>query len=164
MFDDFLTDDFIQQNIKSKLHDPWKNTKFEGYLSLTPASKGSFGESFVEKYLKKNGYHVSDRENKGHDRIINGYKAEIKFSLSKRKQFVLNHLSKDKDWQRTIFCCVYDVDKLLIHWFTKEDFITHLNNGYLFRNQQGGKSINNDDFMCNEKILKSSIIKDLSEW
>jgi hypothetical protein len=164
MFEHILTDDFINHKIKNKLHDPWKNTKFEGYKFLSPASKGAFGESFVELFLKQKGFQVSSRVKKSHDRIINGHKVEIKFSLSKNKKFVLNHFSKEKDWSRAIFCCVYDVDKLLMYWFTREDFLSLLEKGEIFKNQQGGKSINNDDYMCNQKILQSSIIKDITEW
>jgi len=165
MFDNILTNSFLEKNIKSKLYDPWKNTKFQGYKFLSPASKGCFGENFVELYLKQKNFCISERKNKGHDRIINSIKTEIKFSLSKNKKFVLNHLSIDKDWERLIFCCVGEKeDDLMIYWFTKDDFLDCLKHDKIFKHQQGGKSINNDDYMCNQNILKTSMIKDLSEW
>jgi hypothetical protein len=165
MFKNILTEQLTEQYIKNKLFDPWKNTPFEGYVYLSPASKGSFGEKFVEKYLEQKGYFVRDRDNKGHDRVINGIKSEIKFSLSKLKKFVLNHISIEKDWDRMIFCCVTEKEEeIILYWFSKEDFIKSVKDNKIFKNQQGGKSINNDDYMCDETILNSPFIKVMEEW
>ena len=80
MFESIFSDGELSGFIKSKTYDPWKNTPFEGYTLLHNASKGSFGEKFVQKYMEKNGSVVNKKTNAGHDRIIDGYKTEIKFS------------------------------------------------------------------------------------
>ena len=73
--------------------------------------------------------------------------------------FVINHVSKGKDWDRLIFCGINprEEDMRLI-WFTRADFVKHVESGEssCFNTQQGGKKINNDDYMCTDiKTLMS---------
>ena len=52
-------------------------------------------------------------------------------------------------------------------WFTKEDFLNHLeSDDCLFNPQQGGKSIGNDDYICTKvnKLLECDFVKSISEW
>ena len=49
-------------------------------------------------------------------------------------------------------------------WFTKEDFIKHLeSDDCLFAHQQGGKSIENDDYICTKvsELLAQDWVKDI---
>ena len=67
-------------------------------------------------------------------------------------------MSRDKDWERLIFFGINkkESDARLV-WFTKEDFKAHLeSDDCLFAHQQGGKSIENDDYICTKvsELLK----------
>ena len=54
-----------------------------------------------------------------------------------------------------------------IVWFTKEDFIAHIESDEcLFAHQQGGKSIENDDYICTKvkELLQQDWVKNITEW
>ena len=98
---------------------------------------------------------------------------EIKFSLAdydKSFNCVLNHISKDKDWDRLIYTIINSNESdFKMIWFTKESFIEMINTTDIFSHQQGGKSVNNDDYMVSgqRKILElinHPLVKDISEW
>ena len=137
----------------------------KGYVYLGPKQKGSFGEAFVERYMLNRGHTVNKRKNPGHDRLIDDVKTEIKFGLCVTKDkkllpdsFILNHISKDKDWERVIFLGVNNVEQDDKHFvfFTKEDFVRNVDLPESpFRVQQSGKNGKNDDyFVPSSKMLK----------
>ena len=67
--------------------------------------------------------------------------------------FVINHVSKGKDWDRLIFCGINPREEdLRLVWFTRADFAKHVESGAssCFNTQQGGKKIKNDDYMCTD--------------
>ena len=171
MFDDIFVDGKLKKFLLEKSKDIWKNTNFEGYVLLNPRQKGTFGKMFVEKYLTLKGHTVEPRKDAGHDRIIDDVKTEIKFGVCNKGDedcFIINHISKEKDWERLIFFGINltEQNSRLI-WFTKEDFYSELEkNNDIFNHQQGGKKIKNDDYMCsNIKILmKQSFVKQISDW
>ena len=171
MFDDIFVDGKLKTFLSEKSKDIWKNTNFEGYVLLNPRQKGTFGEIFVEKYLTLRGHIVEPRKDAGHDRIIDDVKTEIKFGVFNKGDedcFIINHISKEKDWERLIFFGINltEQNSRLI-WFTKEDFYSELEkNNDIFNHQQGGKKIKNDDYMCsNIKILlKQSFVKQILDW
>ena len=171
MFDDVFSDGSLQKIIKDKQNDIWKNSPFEGYVYLNPRQKGNFGEMFVEKLLTIGGHTVEKRSNSGHDRIIDDIKTEIKFGLCNKgvnNCFLINHISKDKDWDRLIFCGINrtESDSIFI-WFTKEDFCKLIKtNNDIFVHQQGGKKIKNDDYMCGniEGLLRQPFVNHISKW
>jgi len=176
MFDSIFEDgslrDYINQNVK----DPWTNTPFQGYVFMSPKQKGVFGELFVSKYFKLNGSKVEKPKNTGHDRIIDNRKTEIKFSLATRdkkggineNQFIINHVSRDKDWERLVFFGINPTEEnRCFFWFSKEDFIQHLeSNECVFSFQQGGNSIGNDDYICTkiDKLKTMPFVKSLDQW
>ena len=176
-FDYIFSDGELERYIESKLYDAWANTKFKGYVYLGPKQKGSFGEAFVERYMLNRGHTVNKRKNPGHDRLIDDVKTEIKFGLCVTKDkkllpdsFILNHISKDKDWDRLIYTIINSNESdFKMIWFTKESFIEMINTTDIFSHQQGGKSVNNDDYMVSgqRKILElinHPLVKDISEW
>ena len=172
IFEDGSLQDYINQNIK----DPWIGTPFEGYVFMSPKQKGIFGERFVSKYFVLKGSKVEKPKNTGHDRIIDGKLLEIKFSLATRDkkgginedQFIINHVSKDKDWERLVFFGINpSEDDCRFFWFYKEDFIQHLESDEcLFSSQQGGKSIGNDDYICTkiDKLKSMPFVKSIDQW
>ena len=171
MFDDVFSDGYLQKFIKDKQNDIWKNSPFEGYVYLNPRQKGSFGEMFVEKHLTIRGHTVEKRSSSGHDRIIDDIKTEIKFGLCNKgvdNCFLINHISKDKDWDRLIFFGINRTESnSILIWFSKEDFCNTIQTSNdIFVHQQGGKKIKNDDFMCGniEGLLRQPFVNHISKW
>tara|TARA_R100000234_G_C4959629_1_gene161181 strand:- start:320 stop:859 length:540 start_codon:yes stop_codon:yes gene_type:complete len=179
MLKEIFEDGSLESYIEETLIDLWTDTPFEGYVYMSPKQKGEFGERFTTKYLEILGYDVkrAKTSTSGHDRIIGKTLVEIKFSLAvtnrKKKiivpdKFIINHVSFGKDWERLIFVGVNENEEnLRVVWFTKEDFIKELNSGdSLFKSQQGGKSVGNDDFICTkvDKLLKCDWVKSMDLW
>lgn len=174
IFEDGSLTDYIQQNAQ----DPWVRTPFQGYVFMSPKQKGEFGERFVSKYfvLKNSKVKRAKSSTAGHDRVIDEILTEIKFSLAtrdknggvKKDQFIINHVSKDKDWERLVFFGINSTeDDCRLLWFTKQDFLNHLeSDDCLFAPQQGGKSIGNDDYICTKvnRLVECDWVKSLEEW
>ena len=156
--DTLFEDGSLQEYIRGNIFDPWENTRFKGYVYLSPKQKGDFGERFTEKLLKMNNFDVkpAEKSTSGYDRFVNDKKCEIKFSLATRNKkenklnkdsFIINHVSKDKDWDFLLFIGINpEPSDIRIIWFKKEDFKN--NCSVCFHVQQGGKKIENDDYMC----------------
>lgn len=171
MLDEFFEDGELRNfvELKTSRDDPWAGTPYEGYLNLSTVSKGTFGEKLVSKIMLKNGSEVVPKKNKGHDRIIDGYKTEIKFSLSeKMNHFTFNHLACHKDWERAILLGVNHNGYYRINWIDKKDFIQNMNSDTpVFKNQQGGGKSDNDDYMFSSdysKLEDANILQEMSDW
>ena len=161
--------------ISECLNDPWKNTKHQGYVYLTPKHKGRYGEMFVSELMEDMSCSVKDAPTStaGYDRIIDNWRTEIKFSLATRKnnqiqtnKFIINHVSVGKDWERLIFCGI-NPDGIIIFYITKEDFITEVNRtDSVFNYQQGGKGVSNDDYMCTKvsTLINREYVHPITEW
>jgi hypothetical protein len=106
----------LKEYIYASLHNNWGGTHFEFYPHMDPKQKGHFGEKYVEGFMEEvMGSNIENPEGTGHDRIIDGYKTEIKFSVAnsiKTKEgekliqpdaFTFNHIAVEKDWERFIF-------------------------------------------------------------
>ena len=162
--------------------DPWDNTQYKGYVGLNNMKKGDFGELFVEEYMKHQLNYVERRLNCGHDRIIDGYKTEIKFSLNSRDKngissspsnnFIFNHISLGKDWDRLILCGINLDQSITIVWCTKANLTTFIRQDKhqdIVKPQQGGKGLENDDYWITgpkavRKFLRLDFIHDISLW
>lgn len=178
MFYSIFEDGSLQDYIKQNAQDPWVGTPFEGYVFMSPKQKGEFGERFVSKYFAFKQHQVKRAKTStaGHDRVIDAILVEIKFSLAtrdkkggiKENQFIINHVSKDKDWERLVFFGINSTEESsCLFWFTKEDFIEHLkSDDCLFASQQGGKSIGNDDYICTkiDKLKCMPFVKTIEQW
>lgn len=167
---------FIQQN----LYDPWVGTPFEGYRYMDNKQKGELGERYVSLLFQACGYNVefANTSTAGHDRIIDGIRTEIKFSLShtdhknktiKEDCFTMNHVAVGKDWERLILLAINpDPNKLRAMYMTKSDFKKALATGEYFSRQQGGKKGDNDDYMISDKrivkLMNSEFMRELKEW
>lgn len=172
----------------------WKNDIiFQNYHKLGQKQKGTLGEYFVERLMDMSGYDVSPPTHTDHDKIINGLKVEIKTSLAisdKEKiikdKFMFNHIAIKKDWDRLLFCCVnpdpswgnmhtrrndkLPYKRLRVYFMDKCDFVDYMSNTSdsenIFKHQQGGKSGDNDDYVCQNfhKLRSLPFVKQLSEW
>ena len=178
MFASLIEDSGLRDYIDANAQDPWHDTMFRGYVFMSPKQKGEFGERFVSHYMKSEECLVerAATSTAGHDRVIDGILTEIKFSLAtrnkkggvKKDSFIINHVSRDKDWERLIFFGINpDEEDARLVWFSKEDFVAHLESDEcLFAHQQGGKSIENDDFICTKvsALLAQSWVRSIDEW
>lgn len=179
MFTDLFEDGSLQSYISQNIKDPWIDTPFEGYVHMSPKQKGEFGERFVSKFfsdiLNRN-VKRAPSSTAGYDRLIDEIRTEIKFSLAIRDcmngviedRFIINHVSKDKDWERLVFFGINENEEnCRFVWFTKEDFLKHLDSeNNCFNIQQGGNKIGNDDYICVKvsNLLKCSFVKSVYEW
>lgn len=178
MFDVLFADGELRAYVEENTSDPWVNTPFEGYVYMSPKQKGEFGERFVSSFFKKVmlcEVNKAPTSTAGHDRVIDGFRTEIKFSLATRKggkiqpdTFIINHVSKDKDWERLVFFGINPEESdCRFLWFNKEDFLSHLKvSDCCFSSQQGGKRINNDDYMCTQvaKLISQPFVRKITEW
>ena len=179
MFDVIFSDHSLRKYIEDNAQDPWKGTSFEGYVFMSPKQKGEFGERFVSSFFEKIllcDVGRAKTSTAGHDRVIDSIRTEIKFSLAtrnkgggtKKDQFIINHVSRDKDWERLVFFGINENEnESRLLWFSKEDFLTHLGSSEcLFAPQQGGKSIGNDDYICTRiaKLLEMPFVRKITEW
>ena len=179
MFVSIFEDGSLQDYINRNAQDPWIGTPFQGYVYMSPKQKGEFGERFVSKFFESVllcNVKRAKTSTAGHDRVIDGILTEIKFSLAtrdkkggtKKDQFIINHVSKDKDWERLVFFGINQDEKdCRLFWFTKEDFLNHLeSDDCLFASQQGGKSIGNDDYICTkvDRLVECDWVKSITEW
>ena len=176
MFDTLIENSGLRDYIDANAQDPWYDTMFRGYVFMSPKQKGEFGERFVSHYMEEEQCLVerAATSTAGHDRVIDGILTEIKFSLAtrnkkggvKKDSFIINHISRDKDWERLIFFGINpDEEDARLVWFSKEDFIANLDSG-LFAHQQGGGKIGNDDYICTKvaALLAEPWVKSVDEW
>ena len=169
-------DQNLMQSLYGEVYAPnWENTPWQQYCLLGPKQKGGFGEATLEAYLTRDQQDVSPPVGTGHDRIINGSRGEIKFSVAnsnKKKDgklidpdsFTFNHIAVGKDWEVFWFVGINPAPdnpnvrhkkdhspwpSQRVYMMTKKDFINHMNqeDTYPFRSQQGGKKANNDDYI-----------------
>ncbi len=176
-----FADGVLAKFLADNTRDPWMATPFQGYVHMDPKQKGEFGEQFVERYAQLQGHMVARAKTSTapYDRIINGHRTEIKFSLAMRNReggispnrFIINHAAKGKDWDRFIFVCINGPleSDWVIKWFSKADFLSHLDSSdCLFREQQGGRSGGNDDYMCSgakaERLISQPWVQPFSLW
>lgn len=180
MFASLFEDNSLQDYVQVNTADPWKNTPFEGYVHMGNKQKGEFGERFVSKFFETMLLSKVERaatSTAGHDRVIDGILTEIKFSLAtrdskkggtKKDSFIINHVSRDKDWERLVFFGInQEQNECRMYYFTKEDFLTHIQSeDNLFSHQQGGKKIENDDYICTKvkDLIKEDWVHSITEW
>lgn len=172
----FIQEDRELSDILSQkpISDPWVGTPIEGYVKLPSNTKGQFGEIFVSKYMENRGSVVLPR-NGSHDRIIDGYRTEIKFAVSKlhaakrgdtKETFIINRISKKKDWDRLIFVAInIDISKSKMVWFTKEDFLSNIESDLYFAPQT---KETDDDYIVQawrmENFWNAPFVKDIEAW
>ena len=179
----------ISSFINKNLNDPWEGTVLANYKFVNNKQKGAMGEMIVEVLTKELGSIVKSAESgtAPYDRIIDGYKTEIKFSaahsdnsktdpaLKRDKEgrcyWAINHVGINKGWDRLIFCGADLVDgdvAFTMVWCTKQDFKECVDDGEFFRRQQGGKDGGNDDYICaGTKPVdwtKSKFVRSIAEW
>lgn len=166
--------DVLTEQLLSGASKNWRGTPFEKYPILSSKAKGKFGEYYVEGFMRSQlKCKIVAPSSTDHDRIIDGYKTEIKFGLAMSPKssdykieinsFVFNHIACGKEWDRLIFCginpsknnaMIYAPDsqkwqEVNMYFMDKSLFLKYMKSGQtgIFANQQGGKKGNNDDYM-----------------
>tara|TARA_A100001515_G_scaffold32386_1_gene25322 strand:- start:33 stop:629 length:597 start_codon:yes stop_codon:yes gene_type:complete len=164
---------------------------FFNYHKLGNKQKGTNGEYVVSKLMEAMGHKVVAPEGTGHDRIVDDIKTEIKFSLAVsekdmivKDKFIINHVSKEKDWDRLVFCGVnpnpewgnmkirrndsLPFQRQRMYFMHKDDFVSYMESpgSKIFKHQQGGEGIANDDFICTNfhELIELPFVKHISEW
>lgn len=164
---------------------------FKDYHKLGNKQKGVVGEFYVERIMTALGSSVSPPTHTDHDRVIDGLKTEIKFSLAAsegkkivKDKFIINHVAMTKDWDRLLFCCINPIEgwgnvkirkndsmpyeRMRAYFIEKEDFIKYMNSegDKLFKHQQSGEKGGNDDYICTnvDKLIKLPFVKKISDW
>jgi len=170
--EEFEISNHIQSLIKD---DPFLNTPYEGYYYLNPGQKGTVGEFIQRKLYTKANFYSLDRDNAGHDFILDlsNYddkehiyiKNETKFSLlkpEKNSSWMINHIALKKDWQiLTITLVDYFNNHTKYNYVYNKETVSKMIDDSVFKYQQGGKSGENDDFMLSikpkelKKVLES---------
>jgi len=158
----------IEKLISKSIADEYKGTPLEGYKYLHPKQKGKIGEIIAQDYMESSGWEVAKPTNPGHDRIIGNIKTEIKFSVA--NPMMINHLSVGKDWERLFFIGLdspKNIDSPTTFFLFKEDFLDMIDEDHpAFRKQQGGKKLNNDDYIVPnvDFLLADKRVMDISQW
>ena len=186
-----LNEDKEWQSLNS-INQNWEKDKnFKNYHKLGNKQKGSNGEFFVSKIFEEAGCDVTPPSNTGHDRIINDTKIEIKFSLAVsqkdrivKDKFIINHVSKSKDWDWLVFCGInpdpswgnmltrkndnLPYGRIRMYAMEKQGFINYMNSEgvKVFKHQQAGKKGENDDFICTDfhSLINLPFVKHIDQF
>jgi|19_taG_2_1085344.scaffolds.fasta_scaffold106221_2 hypothetical protein len=165
---------------------------FKDYHKLGNKQKGVLGEEYTERLMLMMGSCVKPPKHTDYDRIIDGYKTEIKFSLavsdSKKDviiydKFMINHIAKSKDWDRLLFVGINPPEgwnnvkrnksnlsnkRCRAYFMEKEDFVKHMKTekSSVFSHQQSGEKGKNDDYICTKfsKFIELDFVKEIGEW
>lgn len=174
--------DKFLKNISSEEEDcPWDSSKFCSWRKTGNKIKGTIGEELVQKCILPH-YNIKVEKiggNADHDLIdtTNGLNIEVKTGFAKKQKgalvsdsFMFNHIGLHKKWDILVFVGVNheditkmhirknwrkDPESLFIRFLPKKDIELMIDKGYI-KNQQGGKSGNNDDWMTASSLLYST--------
>ncbi|AOO13170.1 hypothetical protein LIS021110_056 [Cyanophage S-RIM14] len=113
----------IYEKWESSKQSIWEGSKFQSFRNIpSPKSKGSQGEKLVQQFMEHFGHKVTKPENTDHDRIIDGYKTEIKLSTTWNE--TLSNWTwqqiRDQDYDRLIFVGI-NPNGISLWWATKSD-------------------------------------------
>ena len=168
------------RGLSKNIRNPWVGTPVEDYVYLVSGQRENLARSSL-KTMTHLGYTVEERHNgdPGHDRIIDGKKIEIKFSIAnkvngvpRKDRYLINHISLSKDWDRLVFFGinpVYEESRFL--FFDKEDFknnIQNLKDKKIISHQQSGNRGGNDDYVVQKtkvpRLHSQPWVYDIHDW
>jgi len=168
-----------------------RDPAFKDYHKLGNKQKGVLGEEYTERLMQSLGSAVKPPTHTDHDRIIDGYKTEIKFSLAVSDtkkdlivcdKFIINHIAASKDWDRLVFIGINPMPswsnikkknnasspRVRAYYMEKKDFIKHLQEGTssVFKHQQSGQKAKNDDYICAkfQNFIDLDFVREIKEW
>tara|TARA_Y100000296_G_scaffold79613_1_gene103850 strand:+ start:1733 stop:2332 length:600 start_codon:yes stop_codon:yes gene_type:complete len=167
-----------------------RDALFRNYHKLGNKQKGVLGEYYVEKLMEAKGSEVCAPTNSDHDRIIDGFRTEIKFSLAVSKKdtviydkFMINHVAASKQWDRLIFVGInpkrgftkiqesrngIPLRRVRAYFMEKGDFVNYMTGPgkKVFKHQQSGEKGQNDDFICTDfaGFVSLPFVKEVAQW
>ena len=133
--------------LQPEAEDPrYVNSPFRNLKPLHAKQKGKRFEMIVADVYKKLGHGVRKAENTDHDRIVDGYKNEIKgATLVKGKQiFSFLQIRPDQDYEKMTFAMFYP-DDLVMMEMNKAQIKKCIADG-IFKKQHGGNKANSGTF------------------
>jgi hypothetical protein len=102
----------------------WPGSNFEPYKMIASSrSKGAEAEKLCAEMMERRALRVRRSTNSGHDRIIGGYKTEIKASTcwdETPNKFKWQQIRPHQDYDRIIFMGINPND-IQLYWATKDD-------------------------------------------
>lgn len=126
---------------KHKQTSIWKHSLFECFHDIpSPRSKGAEGEKLVEEFMSSLGHTVIRAKSSDYDRVISGYKTEIKTSTTwngTKDKFTWQQI-RNQDYDRIIFLGINPND-INLYWATKQDLVKNVFSIDSFR-QHAGKN------------------------
>jgi hypothetical protein len=143
----------------------YKDSVFVHLKTLTPKQKGKRYELITEFALKTKGYKVEKPKSTDHDRIINGYKCEIKGSMLNKNSDIFSFLQirPKQDYDKIIFSMFYPFEMIVME-MSKENIIINIENK-TFKKQHGGNKAVSNTYMYygNRETLLNIGAKELDE-
>ena len=114
------------------------NSAFRFVKQMHAKQKGKRYEEITECVVRKLGHIVSKPINTDHDRIIDGFKVEIKGSTLNKNtdNFSFLQIRPDQDYDKLYFTMCYP-NELVIMEMSKEQVLKNIQNG-IFKKQHGG--------------------------
>jgi hypothetical protein len=153
---DYLKSSTHKSILMEQAVDPYANSAFKQFKSLSSKKKGKFFEMLYEEYMTDKGCKVERPDNSDHDRKCNSRKKEIKgsFLWGTGTHFRWQQIRPGQDYDDMVFVCVYpthvefyEADKQTVTAAVEiQD-----ENGFWTHNQHGGKRVNSGTFCLDGK-------------
>lgn len=134
--------------LDAEQEDPrYVNSPFRHLKQLHAKQKGKRYEKITECVVRKLGHTVSKPLNTDHDRLVDGYKVEIKGSTLNKNtdHFSFLQIRPDQDYDKIYFTMCYP-DELVIMEMTKAKVLENIQNGN-FKKQHGGNKADSGTYL-----------------
>ena len=148
---DYLKSSTHESILMEQAVDPYANSAFQQFKSLSSKKKGKFFELLYEEYMTGKGCKVEKPNNSNHDRICNSRKKEIKgsFLWGTGTHFRWQQIRPGQDYDDMVFVCVFP-DRVEFYEAEKQTVTAAVEvqdeKGNWIYNQHGGKTVNSGTF------------------
>jgi hypothetical protein len=148
---DYLKSSTHESILMEQAVDPYANSAFQQFKSLSSKKKGKFFELLYEEYMTDKGCKVEKPNNSNHDRICNSRKKEIKgsFLWGTGTHFRWQQIRPGQDYDDMVFVCVFP-DRVEFYEADKQTVTAAVEvqdeKGNWIYNQHGGKTVNSGTF------------------
>jgi hypothetical protein len=137
--------------LKEDAVDPYTDSAFKQFKSLSSKKKGKFFEMLYQEYMEGKGNTVTKPDNSDHDRKVNGIKKEIKgsFLWGTGTHFRWQQIRPGQDYDDMVFVCVFP-DRVEFYEADTQTVTAAVEvqdeKGNWIYNQHGGKRVNSGTF------------------
>lgn len=153
---DYLQSTTHNSILKEHSVDPYADSVFQQFKSLSSKKKGKFFEMLYQEYMESQGNIVTKPDNSDHDRKVNNIKKEIKgsFLWGTGTHFRWQQIRPGQDYDDMVFVCVYP-DRVEFYEASKQTVTAAVEiqdaDGNWPHNQHGGKRVNSGTFCLDGK-------------